>query len=98
MGVLNNSWLLLVAIIYGAYIAAILLVVFGVVAFVRAVRRWGQRGSVVCAICGILTVGCGVMSGVAMHGFLAGRYIIVPLIVGILLLCLDAWVRSGDKA
>lgn len=41
MGVLNNSWLLLVAIIYGAYIAAILLVVFGVVAFVRAVRRGG---------------------------------------------------------
>lgn len=98
MGVVNNSWLLLVAIIYGVYIAAILLVVFGVVAFVRAVRRWGQRGSGVCAICGVVTVLCGVGSGAAMHGFLAGRYIIVPLIVGILLLCLEAWVRSGDKA
>ena len=98
MEALLNPWLLLVAIIYGAYLAAILLVVFGVVAFVRAVRRWGQRGSGVCAICGIVTVICGVGSGAAMHGFLAGRYIIVPLIVGILLLCLDAWVRSGDKA
>lgn len=98
MEALLNPWLLLVAIIYGAYIAAFLLVVFGVVAFVRAVHRWGQRGSGVCAICGILTVICGVVSGAAMHGFLAGRYIIVPLIAGILLLCLDAWVRSGDKA
>lgn len=98
MGVLNNSWLLLVAIVHGAYIAAILLVVFGVVAFVRAIRRWGRGGSAVCAMCGILTVICGVGSGFAMHGFLAGRYIIVPLIAGILLLCLEAWVRSGDKA
>lgn len=98
MEALLNPWLLLVAIIYGAYIAAILLVVFGVIAFVRAVRRWGQRGSGVCAICGVLTVICGVGSGAAMHGFLAGRYIIVPLIAGILLLCLEAWVRSGDKA
>lgn len=98
MEALLNPWLLLVAIVFGAYIAAFLLVVFGVIAFVRAVRRWGQRGSGVCAICGIVTVICGVGSGAAMHGFLAGRYIIVPLIVGILLLCLDAWVRSGDKA
>ena len=97
MGVLNNSWLLLVAIIYGAYIAAILLVVFGVVAFIRAVRRWGQRGSGVCTICGIVTVICGIGSGAAMHGFLAGRYIIVPLIAGIVFLCIEAWVRSGDK-
>lgn len=97
MEALLNPWLLLVAIVFGAYIAAALLVVFGVIVFVRAVRRWGQRGSGVCAICGIVTVLCGVGSGAAMHGFLAGRYIIVPLIVGILLLCLDAWVRSGDK-
>ena len=41
MGVLNNSWLLLVAIIYGAYIAAILLVVFGVIAFIPAVAAVG---------------------------------------------------------
>lgn len=93
-----SPWLLLIAVIFGAYIAAAVLVVLGVIAFVRAVRRWGQRGSGVCAICGIVTVICGVVSGFAMHGFLAGRYIIVPLIAGILLLCLEAWVRSGDKA
>lgn len=98
MEALLNPWLLLVAIVFGVYIAAFLLVVFGVVAFVRAVRCWGRGGSGVCAICGVLTVICGVGSGAAMHGFLAERYIIVPLIVGILLLCLDAWVRSGDKA
>ena len=97
MGLLNNSWLLLVAIIYGAYIAAILLVIFGVIAFVRAVRRWGRGGSAVRATCGIAMVICGVGSGVAMHAFLAGRYIIVPLIAGIVFLCIEAWVRSGDK-
>lgn len=63
MEALLNPWLLLVAIVFGAYIAAFLLVVFGVIAFVRAVRRWGQRGSGVCAICGIVTVICGVGSG-----------------------------------
>lgn len=98
MEALLNPWLLLVVIIYGAYIAAFLLVVFGVIAFVRAVRCWGRGGSAVRAMCGILTVICGVGSGVAMHAFLAGRYIIVPLIAGILLLCLESWVRSGDKA
>lgn len=97
MGLLNNSWLLLVAIVYGAYIAAILLVIFGVIAFVRAVRRWGRGGSAVRATCGIAMVICGVGSGVAMHEFLAGRYIIVPLIAGIVFLCIEAWVRSGDK-
>lgn len=97
METLLNPWLLLVAIVFGAYIAAALLVVFGVIAFVRAVRCWGRGGSFVRAMCGILTVICGVGSGFAMHAFLAGRYIIVPLIAGILLLCLEAWVRSGDK-
>lgn len=95
---LLNPWLLLVAIIYGAYIAAFLLVVFGVVAFVRAVRCWGRGGSAVRATCGIAMVICGIGSGAAMHAFLAGRYIIVPLIVGIVFLCIEAWVRSGDKA
>lgn len=64
MEALLNPWLLLVAIIYGAYIAAFLLVVFGVIAFVRAVRRWGRGGSAVCATCGIAMVICGVGSGV----------------------------------
>lgn len=47
-----SPWLLLIAVIFGAYIAAALLVVFGVIAFVRAVRRWGRGGSAVCAMCG----------------------------------------------
>lgn len=93
-----SPWLLLITVIFGAYIAAALLVVFGIIAFVRAVRCWGRGGSAVRAMCGILMVICGVGSGFAMHEFLAGRYIIVPLIAGILLLCLEAWVRSGDKA
>lgn len=41
MEALSNPWLLLVAIVFGAYIAAFLLVVFGVIAFVRALRRGG---------------------------------------------------------
>lgn len=98
MEALLNPWLLLVAIVFGTYIAAALLVVFGVIAFVRAVRRWGRGGSAVRAMCGILTVICGVGSGFAMHAFLAGRYIIVPLIAGIVFLCIEAWVRFGDKA
>lgn len=84
--------------VVATYVASVILVVCGIVAVVRAIRRWGRGGSAVCAACGVVMVICGIGVGAAMHAALAARYIVVPLIAGILLLCIEAWVRSGDRA